>query len=81
MQEASLTGLIRILLIFFVVYYAIKFLMRIFAPHIVNYLSKKVENNLKEQFKNQQQAKQNDVPPKEKKKDNLGEYIDYEEVE
>ncbi|PJB12956.1 MAG: DUF4834 domain-containing protein [Flavobacteriales bacterium CG_4_9_14_3_um_filter_40_17] len=81
MQEASFTGLIRILFIFFIVYYAIKLLMRIFAPHIVNYLSKKVENNLKEQFKSQQQAEQNDVAPKEKKKDNLGEYIDYEEVE
>ena len=81
MQEASFTGLIRILFIFFIVYYAIKLLMRIFAPHIVNYLSKKVETNLKEQFKSQQQAEQNDVAPKEKKKDNLGEYIDYEEVE
>ena len=84
MQEASFEGLIEDIFIFLIIYYAIKFLMRLFLP----LLAKKVVEKASQQFQQQHQEQQNytnqtQTPksdkPRETKK--VGEYIDYEEIE
>ena len=88
MQEASLNGLLKTLLWIFVIYYALKFLARLFLP----VLAKKVVEKASEQFQQQnqqyQQQKQQQNPnttniksDKPKEKNKVGEYIDYEEVD
>lgn len=92
LQSASFTGFLRTLLIILLVYYGIKFLSRLFAPYLVRYMSKKMN----ERFGGQFQQQQNQSEPKHKegetvidkipKQDtssnkNVGEYIDYEEID
>lgn len=92
LQSASFTGFLRTLLIILLVYYGIKFLSRLFAPYLVRYMSKKMN----ERFRGQFQQQQNQSEPKHKegetvidkipKQDtssnkNVGEYIDYEEID
>lgn len=93
MQTASLTGFLRTILIILVVWYGIKVLMRIFAPYIASYASKKMQERFGGQFQQQQQAEYrnrekegetvidkmpNRPQPSNKK---VGEYIDYEEID
>jgi ribosomal protein L9 len=55
--------------------------MRLLAPYLVQQMAKKAEEHLKKQFE-QQQAQHNQAQketPKPKKE--VGDYIDYEEVE
>lgn len=92
LQSASFTGFLRTLLIILLVYYGLKFLSRLFAPYMVRYVSKKMN----ERFGGQFQQQQNQSEPKHKegetvidkipKQDtssnkNVGEYIDYEEID
>jgi len=92
LQSASFTGFLRTLLIILLVYYGIKFLTRLFAPYMVRYMSKKMNERFGGQF--QQQQKQSEPKHKEgetvidkiPKQDtssnkNVGEYIDYEEID
>ena len=92
LQSASFTGFLRTLLIILLVYYGIKFLSRLFAPYMVRYMSKKMNERFGGQF--QQQQKQSEPKYKEgetiidkiPKQDtssnkNVGEYIDYEEID
>ncbi|NDI99159.1 DUF4834 domain-containing protein [Flavobacterium sp. LaA7.5] len=86
MVTASLTGILRTIFILILVYYAVKFLLRLFAPVLMQQLVKKAEQNFynqqqfNQQYNNQQQASSNqDKKPKENKK--VGEYIDYEEID
>lgn len=81
-------GIIRILAIIVIFYYAIKLLARIFFPIVAKKLFEKAEQQFKQQQNqyNQQNQNQNVDPtisssdkPKEKKK--VGDYIDYEEVD
>lgn len=86
MQEASLNGLLKTLLWIFIIYYALKFLARLFLP----VLAKKVVEKASEQFQqqNQQYQKQqqntsqtNIKSDKPKETNKVGEYIDYEEID
>jgi hypothetical protein len=85
-------GLLRTILIILLVYYGIKILSRIFAPYMIRYMSKKMQD----QFGGSFQQQQNKSEPKQKegetvidkipKQDtssnkNVGEYIDYEEID
>lgn len=85
-------GLLRTILIILLVYYGIKILSRIFAPYLIRYMSKKMQ----ERFGGHFQQQQNQSEPKYKegetvidkvpKQDtssnkNVGEYIDYEEID
>ncbi len=84
MVTASFTGLLKILFYIILAYYAIKFLLRLFAPMIMQQVVKKAEQNFNQRqqsYQNTQQPYQNTTqqPVKEKKK--VGEYIDYEEIE
>lgn len=83
MQLASLTGVLRVLLIFFAVYYGIKILMRLLSPFLIKYMSQKFEKKMRERYEHQT-GNQPPTPPKKENKpkdDTLGEYIDYEEID
>lgn len=88
---ASFTGFLRTVLIIFAIYYVVKFLARIFMPFLMQKAMNKAQENFKQQaerFSQQQQYNQNqqnsqyasrNEMPKVKKQ--VGEYIDFEEVE
>jgi hypothetical protein len=84
MEIASFTSLVRTLAIIILCYYLFKFLMRIFAPILMQKAVNKMQQKMQEQYKQQQDfqqdnsSKTNQNMPKEKKK--VGEYIDYEEI-
>ena len=81
-------GLLRTLLIIIVIYYVIKFIGRLAFPHLMNRFVQKMEDKMREQ---QGQTKQNetkigetviDKKPNTKTSNNdVGEYVDYEEIE
>ena len=91
-QQASLNGLIRTVLIIVGVWYAFKFLMRLLAPYLMKEMVEKAGTNFKQQYEQQFGNTQNqqgnysqkntssaDKNPRSTKK--IGEYIDYEEIE
>jgi len=86
MDTASFPGIIRTLFIIMLVYYAVRYFLRLLAPTIVQQVVKKAGENLYQQQQKQQynyqQAQQAETAkdrPKEKKK--VGEYIDFEEID
>ena len=83
MEMASAWGFVRTLLIIILCYYAFKFLMRIFAPILMQKAVNKMQEQMQEQYR-QQQEQQNRTSqasaPAPKPKKEVGEYIDYEEV-
>jgi len=91
MVTASFTGFIRTILIIIAVYYLFKFLMRLFAPMLIQQMVKKAEQNFnnmnqqynqqaqQQQYQSQSQQQSSKQVPKEKKK--VGEYIDFEELD
>lgn len=87
-------GLLRTILIIALVYYGIKVLSRIFAPFLLKYAAKKAEQRFGDQFgqfqKDQQrqetQKKEGEItidkiPKTKTSNQDVGEYVDYEEIE
>ena len=92
LQTASLTGFLEMLLIILLVYYGVKFLSRLFGPYILRYLSKKMQERFGGPFQQPQNNSETkykegetviDKMPKQEKSSNknVGEYIDYEEID
>lgn len=95
LQQASLNGFIRTVLIIVGVWYAFKFLMRLFTPYLMKKMVQKAESNFRQNYEQQFGNTQNQNPyqkkessytnssnqhnPRSTKK--IGEYIDYEEIE
>ena len=87
LQTASFIGLLKTLLIFVLVYTIFKYLMRLFAPFIVKSIAKKAEAH----FRNQSAPKPptqkegevtiDKMPNSKTSNNDVGEYVDYEEVE
>ncbi|SHH62447.1 DUF4834 family protein [Winogradskyella jejuensis] len=88
----SVYGVARMLLYIIAVYFIIKILSRIFAPILIRFAARKMEQKFGQQFNAQQRAQQ----PKQKEGEtvidkmpsrddasnkNVGEYIDYEEID
>lgn len=92
LQMASFTGFLRTILIILLIWYGVKILSRLFAPYLVQYMSKKMQERFGQQF---QQPQSNDssrpkegetvidkMPQQQKSSDKkVGEYIDYEEID
>ena len=86
-------GILRILLIFILVYYAVKLILRLLAPLMAKKIMEKAVKNFEDQFNNpyykERPATKEGETRIEKKpdessprKDNqAGEYIDYEEID
>jgi hypothetical protein len=90
-QEASITGVLRLILIVLFIYYAFSFLMRYVLP----LLMRKYVNDFQKQFTNENKREQEEMNTKkegevsikfvDKDKNNSqhpdnGEYVDYEEI-
>lgn len=93
LQQASLYGFVRTILIIVLVWYVIKKLTRLFAPFLMRYMSNKVQQKFEGQFGQQQQRRSQpnqkdgetviDKIPNRNTTSNskVGEYIDYEDVD
>jgi predicted Holliday junction resolvase-like endonuclease len=84
MEMASGSSLLRTLAIIILSYYLFKFLIRIFAPIIMQKAVNKMQEKMQEQYKKQQQQQQNTTDQsthfQSKEKEKVGDYIDYEEI-
>ena len=90
LQYASLTGVMKTILIIILIYYGIKILSRIFAPALLRYVTKKAEKQFGQQFNKQKSPEQSKsegeisidkVPNTKTSNKNVGEYVDYEEID
>jgi len=85
---AQISSFFKTLAIILLVYFALRFLIKLCWPYIVRYLTKKANEKMQSVFKGFQQQSQSqgtgttstkDVPKKSKKV--VGEYVDYEEID
>ena len=82
-------GVLRTIVIIILVIYGLRILARLFAPMMIRYVAKKAEKKFSEQFnqhsQNQQRTREGetviDKKPKTKPSKNVGEYIDFEDVD
>lgn len=89
---ASITGFVRTILIILLIYFGIKILSRLFAPILMKYVAKKAEERFGGGFGQFQNRKQEpiktpgevtiDKMPKTKTSNkDIGDYVDYEEID
>ena len=89
LQFASATGLLRTILIILLIYYGIKVLSRLFSPYLMRFVAKKAEERFGGQFNNQQseparkegEVTIDKVPKTKSSNKDVGEYVDYEEID
>ena len=91
MQEASLSEVLRVVLIILLIYFGLKLIIRWFGPLLLKYILKKVGKKFEQKFSHfdpsGQAKKEGDVSinkkPKNSRKSSkeVGEYIDYEEID
>ncbi|SKB31219.1 protein of unknown function [Salegentibacter holothuriorum] len=91
MLEASFSDVLQTILIILLVYFGFKLLIKWFGPLILKYFLRKMGKRFEQQFRQQQEpASKNkegkvsiDKKPKNGRKSNknVGEYIDYEEID
>ncbi|MEJ2113384.1 MAG: DUF4834 family protein [Flavobacteriaceae bacterium] len=89
LQYASATGLFRMILIILLIYFGVKILARLFAPFLIKYVAKKTEQKFGDQFKSyQKEEKQKEgeisidkIPETKQSNKDVGEYVDYEEID
>lgn len=84
MQEAGIINFIRTLLIIAAIYYGFKFFIKYIAPILlVNYVKKKTGQQVKQEPLEKEGTVTIDKKPQENKttNNNVGEYVDYEEVD
>ena len=76
-------GFIKLILYFLAFYYIFKFLSRLYLAYVLNRFKNNNHRYKKNYAKNKNEGEVSiDKMPKEKsKKNNLGDYIDYEEVD
>ncbi|WP_029036783.1 hypothetical protein [Salinimicrobium xinjiangense] len=92
MHEASLSEVLRVILIVLLVYFGLKLFFRWFGPILLRYILRKVGKKFEQKFgqfgaPGEQPRQQGEVTldkkPKKtgKSKNDVGEYIDYEEID
>ncbi|MCF7569067.1 DUF4834 family protein [Sabulilitoribacter arenilitoris] len=93
LQYASVVGLVKTLLIIMLIYFGVKILSRLFAPFLVKYVAKKAEQRFGDQFGQFQRKPQQEKPKREGEvtidkipntktsNNDVGDYVDFEEVE
>ncbi|PZD79300.1 DUF4834 domain-containing protein [Mesonia sp. K7] len=88
MQYASFAGFIKTVLIILLVYFGLKFLFRLLKPYILKFVMKQVNQKMGERFQQQtgfnpfeQKETHSTKVNKENKKEKVGEYIEYEEID
>ncbi len=89
MQEAGIIGLFKMILIIVLVWQLVKFIMRFITPFLLKKVVDTMEKKAKQQYQNNQEpdVKEGEVvidkkPTNIKESNkNVGEYVDFEEVE
>jgi len=89
MHEASLIGVLKVILIILLIYYGLKILTRLFGPLLLKYVTKKAGEKFQQQFQQYQNTDSEggdevtiDKKPKQKSTNkDVGEYIDFEEID
>lgn len=90
LQQAEIIGFVKTILFLLFFYYAFKFLARLFAPYIVKKAVDKMKEKAERQYGNRQEeptVKNGetiiDKRPQQTKESNknIGEYVDFEEIE
>lgn len=88
LQFASATGFIRTILIILVIYYVLKVLSRLFAPLLMKFVAKKAQEHFGGPFQKQNEPSRKEgevtidkVPNTKSSNKNVGDYIDYEEID
>ncbi|MFG6686969.1 DUF4834 family protein [Mariniflexile sp. HNIBRBA6329] len=90
LQQASVTGFVRTILIILLIYYGLKILSRLFAPLLLKYIAKKAEEKFGGQFQQRPQQQQpkkegevtiDKIPNTKTSNKDVGEYVDYEEID
>ncbi|MFB9058215.1 DUF4834 family protein [Mariniflexile ostreae] len=93
LQYASATGLVRMILIILLIYFGVKILSRLLAPVLMKYVVKKAGERFGGQFGGFQGKQEASKPKKEGEitidkmpniktsNKNVGDYVDYEEIE
>tara|TARA_B110000003_G_scaffold113243_1_gene115843 strand:- start:33197 stop:33478 length:282 start_codon:yes stop_codon:yes gene_type:complete len=93
MQEAELMSLFRTLLIMIIVYYSVRFLVRLFTPFLIKKVVGNMQEKAKKKYTQQNQHSQKsftregetiiDKTPDSKSEGNnsVGEYVDFEEID
>ena len=83
---------LKTILIILLVYYALKFLLKLAAPYLMRYITKKAGRKFEEAFgaspfQNPKKSEEGNVSidktpaTKRTSKDTVGEYVDFEDVE
>lgn len=89
-NEAGPVTFLRTILTIVVIYYVLKFLVKLFAPYLLKKAVDKVQKKAAEQYNNQQQNSDVeegktviDKKPQTSKQSNnsVGEYVDFEEID
>ncbi|CAL2104333.1 conserved protein of unknown function [Tenacibaculum sp. 190130A14a] len=89
-QEAGPINMIRTILIILVIYYATRFLFKLFAPFLVKKAMNKMQEKAEQQYNNRyKESNVNegetviDKKPQNTKQSNnsVGEYVDFEELD
>ena len=92
MHEASMTQVLRVILIVLLIYFGLKLIFRWLGPVILRWMLKKIGKKFEQRFNHfdpqREQKRQKgevsiDKTPKSKRKskNEVGEYIDYEEID
>jgi hypothetical protein len=87
LQNASFIGFLRTILIFILVFTIFKYVMRLLAPYIVRSVAKKAEAHFRNQSASQKPTQKegeisiDKIPNSKPSKHDVGEYVDYEDVE
>ncbi|CAM1335160.1 DUF4834 domain-containing protein [Tenacibaculum aestuariivivum] len=89
LNEAGPMNFLRTLLIIVLIYYVVKFLVKLFAPYLLKKAVDKVHKKANQQYNNQQETTVEtgktivDKKPKSTKESNntVGEYVDFEEID
>ena len=89
-NEAGPMNFLRTLLIIGLIYYVLKFLIKLFAPYLLKKAVDKVQKKAEQQYNNQQKEATVeegktvvDKKPQDIKQSNntVGEYVDFEEID
>lgn len=89
MVTANFETLLRTIAIILILYYGIRFFMRVFGPMLLQQVVRKAGENMYQQQQQYQQQhqqynrqqQQNNVKEPPKEKEQVGEYIDFEELD
>ncbi|WP_189358671.1 DUF4834 family protein [Algibacter mikhailovii] len=93
LQYASATGLVKMILIILLIYFGFKILARLFMPFFLKYVAKKAEQRFGGQFgqfqkgpKQETSRKEGEViidkvPKTKTSNKDVGDYVDFEEID